>query len=259
MPTNQERELISIVIPVFNEEDGIGQLRDRLFRLRDLWHGAEVELVFVDDGSSDQTLSALRAEFAKDPRSIVVAHEKNRGVGAAFRTGFAYCHGTTICTIDADCSYGPENLERLVAALKEQAADIAVASPYHPEGKVDGVPAWRLSLSKGCSFMYWLVAPVRLYTYTSIFRAYRRTAAKSVAYEEDGFVFTAETLIRAAEMGYRIAEVPMTLHTRKYGQTKMKVARTMRGHLILMGKTLLRRMPRAFRQSTAVANRVNSR
>ncbi|MBS1851221.1 MAG: glycosyltransferase family 2 protein [Acidobacteria bacterium] len=236
------QKLISVVIPIFNEEDGIEQLRERLFNLRATWENVELEFIFVDDGSSDQTVKGLRQTFGADPLSQIVVHEKNKGVGAAFRTGFARCRGSLVCTIDADCTYGPENLKKLVATLDEQKADIAVASPYHPQGKVDGVAPWRLTLSKGCSAAYWLVAPVRLYTYTAIFRAYRREVIDNVSYEENGFVFTAESLIRAAEMGYKVVEVPMTLHSRMIGQTKMKVARTMRGHLRLILKTAVRRL-----------------
>ena len=238
----RKQNLISVVVPVFNEESGLEQLRERLANVRASWPEAELEFIFVDDGSSDGTLPGLHETFGSDPLSQVVAHEKNRGVGAAFRTGFARCRGTIVCTIDADCTYGPENLKRLVAALEEQKADIAVASPYHPDGVVEGVPRWRLTLSKGCSAIYWLVAPVRLYTYTAIFRAYRKEVVDAVQYKEDGFEFTAESLIRAAEMGYRIVELPMTLHSRRIGQTKMKVLRTIRGHLRLIAGTVARRM-----------------
>lgn len=236
------RELISVVVPVFNEESGIGQLRERLQGLRALWNDVDIEFIFVDDGSSDLTLVKLQETFGSDPLSQIVAHGANRGVGAANRTGFQYSRGSIVCTIDADCTYGPENLHRLVRELKESGADIAVASPYHPMGSVDGVAAWRLSLSKACSCFYWLVAPVRLYTYTSVFRAYKRDVIDSVQFVENGFVFAAETLIVAAEQGFRILEVPMTLHSRLIGQTKMKVLRTIRGHLRLIGRTAARRI-----------------
>jgi len=253
-PTN--RELISVVIPVFNEEDGIDQLRARLLTLRALWKDtAEVEFVFVDDGSSDNTPHALQQAFGADPLSEIVTHEVNRGIGAAFRTGFSRSRGSIVCTVDADCSYGPENLQRLKAELDKQGADIAVASPYHPQGLVEGVPSWRLALSKFCSAFYWFIAPVRLYTYTSVFRAYRKEVVETVGFEEDGFVSASEVLIRAAEQGYRIVEVPMTLHARKIGQTKMKVLRTIRGHLRLIGTTAARRIQSAVSPGSAGSSR----
>jgi dolichol-phosphate mannosyltransferase len=241
------RELVSIVIPVFNEELGVRQLEQRLEDVRSMWDkSADLEFIFVDDGSSDQTGAVLRRTFTNDPRCQVISHDRNRGVGAAFRTGFAHCQGSIVCTIDADCSYGPENLQRMVTALKMNQADIAVASPYHPEGTVEGVPRWRLVLSRSCSGLYGLIAPVRLYTYTSVFRAYRRDVVSRVSFEEDGFVSASEILIRAAESGYRILEVPMTLRSRKIGHSKMKILRTIRGHLRLIVTTLARRIQHSF-------------
>ena len=246
MPYSQEpqsRKFISLVIPVFNEEDGIDQLRERLGRVRTMWRDtADVEFVFVDDGSSDNTQAALHKVFGADPLSQIAIHQVNRGIGAAFRTGFARSLGSIVCTIDADCSYGPENLQRLTLALDEQSADIAVASPYHPQGTVEGVPHWRLALSRSCSVFYRFVAPVQLHTYTSVFRAYRKNVVETVAFREDGFVSATEVLVRAAEQGYRIVEVPMTLHARNIGRSKMKILRTIRGHLRLLYTIAVRRI-----------------
>lgn len=232
--------LISVVIPIYNEETGVEFLAERLQSVRQLWPDREVEFVFVDDGSADKTVAMLHQVFGQEPLNRIAAHEKNQGVGAAFRTGFSHAQGEIICTIDADCSYGPENLRLLVEALETQGADIAVASPYHPDGKVDGVPWWRLVLSKGCSRLYQIIAPVRLYTYTSIFRAYRRPVIDTLDFEENGFVSAAEILIRAAECGFKIVEVPMTLHARKIGTSKMKILRTVRQHTEMMARHLRR-------------------
>lgn len=242
MAQTQSKALVSVVVPVFNEEKGIEQLHDRLSTLRRSWSAVELEFVFVDDGSTDGTVTALQRTFPASGRTHIAVHAGNRGVGAAFRTGFQHCNGSIVCTIDADCTYGPENLERMVTALIDHCADIVVASPYHPEGSVEGVPGWRLALSRACSAFYWIVAPVRLYTYTSIFRAYRKRVIDSLRFEENGFVFAAETLIRAAEQGYRIVEVPMTLRSRVIGHTKMRVLRTIRGHLRLIARTAVRRV-----------------
>jgi dolichol-phosphate mannosyltransferase len=233
MPTSNFN-LISVVIPVYNEETGIDHLAERLKAVESLWPGRALEFVFVNDGSADRTQAELERVFGRRADCVVLAHDRNRGVGAAFRTGFGRAKGSIVCSIDADCSYGPENLRLLVDALEKEPADISVASPYHPLGKVDGVPAWRLFLSKGCSLFYQMIAPVKLYTYTSVFRAYRRAVIESVGFEENGFVSAAEVLIRAAEQGFKIVEVPMTLRARKIGTSKMKIARTVRQHLALM-------------------------
>lgn len=230
--------LTSIVIPIFNEEDGIQQLRDSLQQLRNTL-GGQLEFVFVDDGSTDDTVPRLRAAFGADPTCRIAEHGVNRGIGAAFRTGFGIATGEIVCTIDADCSYRPEGLKRLIIALDKTGAAIAVASPYHPQGGVAGVPPWRLMLSRCCSLLYRLLSPVRLYTYTSVFRAYKQEVIRDVHFQSNGFVSAVEILFSAARHGYQITEVPMVLHARSVGQSKMKIARTIRTHVRLMWDLLV--------------------
>jgi len=226
-------QLVSIVVPIFNEEDGIGQLREKLMKLRALLaESFSLEFIFVDDGSKDLTVQRLQEHFAGAgvPFQIVV-HGRNLGVGAAFRSGFHVCTGKVICTIDADCTYSPEGLKLLLAALDAARADIAVASPYHPDGGVEGVPWWRLALSRRCSALYRWASPLKLYTYTSIFRAYRAEVIRNVSFTSDGFVSAAEILLAAGRQGYTVAEVPMVLRARSIGHSKMKVLRTILSHM----------------------------
>ena len=228
-----KQQLVSVVVPIFNEEDGIGLLREKLLKLKGLLNEAyQLEFIFVDDGSRDRTVERLRQQFAEIGVPFqIVEHGQNRGVGAAFRSGFQASRGKLICTIDADCTYSPEGLKELLAALETTGADIAVASPYHPDGGVEGVPWWRLALSRRCSALYRWASPLKLYTYTSIFRAYRSTVIRSVSFASDGFVSAAEILLAAGRQGYRVTEVPMVLRTRSIGRSKMKVLRTIISHL----------------------------
>lgn len=230
------KQLVSIVVPIFNEESGIAQLKEKLLSLHGLLaQEFEMELVFVDDGSSDRTVEGLRKGFADAHIPFTISeHGTNRGVGAAFRTGFESCRGSLICTIDADCSYSPEGLRLLLMALRVTGADIAVASPYHPQGGVEGVGAGRLLLSRGCSQLYRWLSPLKLYTYTSIFRAYRANVVKSVAFRSNGFVSAAEILIAAGRRGYTVTEVPLILRARTAGRSKMKILRTIASHLAML-------------------------
>src|SRR5262249_4438900 len=170
--------------------------------------------VFVDDGSTDRTVDRLREIYQDDKNSMIVEHGRNRGIGAAFRTGFEKCKGGFVCTIDADCTYQPEGLVQLISLLENTGADVAFASPYHPEGRLEGVPPWRLLLSRSCSFMYRLLSGVRLYTSTIALRAYRRSVIETVRFHSDGFVSAAEIVVEAAHQGYRIVEAPMILRAR---------------------------------------------
>jgi dolichol-phosphate mannosyltransferase len=229
-------QLVSIVVPIFNEEDGIGLLRDKLLKLKELiGDSCRLEFIFVDDGSSDSTVDGLKEQFANAGVSFqIVEHGRNRGVGAAFRSGFRVSTGKVVCTIDADCTYSPEGLKLLLDALAATGADIAVASPYHPQGGVEGVPWWRLALSRRCSALYRWASPLKLYTYTSIFRAYRSEVIRNVRFTSDGFVSAAEILLAAGRQGYRVTEVPMVLRARSIGRSKMKVLRTIVSHLRML-------------------------
>jgi dolichol-phosphate mannosyltransferase len=236
------RTRISIVVPLLNEADGIAQLQNKLGKVKSvLTEFGDIEFVFVDDGSTDGTLSLLRKAFPEGDLCRILSHGRNRGIGAAFRTGFQEATGSIVCTIDADCSYEPEGLKRLVEEMVEAGADVSVASPYHPNGAVQGVGAGRLMLSRVCSAMYRNISPIPLYTYTSIFRAYRWAVIENVRFQSDGFVSAAEILIHAAEQGYQVIEVPMVLRARQLGTTKMKIVRTIGRHLAMMSAILMQR------------------
>lgn len=230
---------ISVVVPFYNEEEGIPPLRDKLSRLAAaLAPKYELECVLVDDGSQDDSERIAHQSFAGMPRVVYAKHGQNRGLGAAMRTGFSKATGDIICAIDSDCTYDPLQIPRLLDVLEKTDADIAAASPYHPKGGVENVIGWRLFLSRGASWMYRIVCSSKLYTYTSMMRAYRRAVVNAVSFDSDGFAGVTEILLRASHQGYRVVEVPMVLHSRVTGVSKMKVMRSVGMHLHLMLQAL---------------------
>ncbi len=235
---------ISIVVPFCNEIGSVGKVRSELLPVAvQLTREGPVELVLVDDGSTDGSAEAFRK--ALQPGAGVdirfERHESNRGLGAALRTGFAASRGDTVVTTDSDGTYAFSEIPRLLACLG-QGVDLVTASPYHPRGGVDNVPGYRLVLSRGSSFIYRVLVDRRLYTYTSLFRAYRRTLIDSVPFESSGFLAGTEILVRALLLGYRVAEFPTVLHARAAGVSKAKLARTTAAHLRFQGRILLHRL-----------------
>lgn len=233
-----QRQTISLVVPFYNEEHCIPSLQARLWPVvAQLQEQAKVQLVLVDDGSTDATYACLRERFGDLPgiEITIVQHEVNQGIGAAMGTAFAHCKGDIICTMDSDCTYAPEELPGMVRILVETDADVVAGSPYHPEGGIDGVPRWRLFLSQSASRIYARLVPVRLYCYTSFFRVYRREWAHSTFFTSGGFLGVTEIMIAAAYGGARIVEYPVRLGLRAHGESKMKILRVMLAHLRLMG------------------------
>lgn len=232
-------KIISVVVPLYNEQSGIAMLSQTLSRLAErLAPEYDLECVLVDDGSQDGTSEEARKCFAWSSRAVYARHERNRGLGAAVRTGFGKATGQVVCTIDSDCTFDPLNIPEILKVMDDQKVDIVTASPYHPQGGVENVLPWRLLLSRGASVLYRRLCACKLYTYTSLMRAYRRQVIETVAFESNGFSATTEILLRAAHQGYTVAEVPMVLKSRLIGVSKMKVAYTIRTHLGLMAQAL---------------------
>lgn len=218
----------------------------------------EVEYCIVDDGSTDSTPALIGSSAPDGARCTVISHLKNLGIGAAFRTGFAHMDADIVCTMDADCSYAPSEMRRLLAVIARDEADVVVASPYHPEGAVEGVQFWRLLLSLNCSLLYRVATPLKLHTYTSIFRAYRGSALKTIVFPSDGFVSAVEILLNAASQGYRIAEVPATLTKRVAGTSKMRLLRTIQAHVKLISRCCAARVSGRYPQFAAALGSVAS-
>ncbi|MCV4938642.1 glycosyltransferase family 2 protein, partial [Escherichia coli] len=104
-----QKETVTLVIPCFNEEESIPFLVNTLRQLRDLLseNGYNLEVIFVDDCSTDSTPGMLRQTYGDDPLVRIIRHENNRGVAAAIMTGIRASNSEVVCSIDCDCTYDP--------------------------------------------------------------------------------------------------------------------------------------------------------
>jgi len=228
-----DRRPITLVVPLYNEEANIPYMRGTLLDLRRrLEKRYRIHFNLVDDGSSDATWERLQERFADFPDCRVLKHERNSGVAAAILTGIRNAPTDIVASIDCDCSYDPNDLEAMIPMI--DVADLVTASPYHPEGRVFNIPPWRLFLSRTLSRMYSALLGRSIHTYTSCFRVYRRTAVEGLAIKHGGFLGVAEILIRLRLKGGRVVEYPNTLESRLFGESKMKIARTIGSHLGLL-------------------------
>jgi len=193
------------------------------------------DIIFIDDGSKDDTFSKLNTIFNSEnkPAGVefkFIRHGKNLGLGAAIRTGFSNADGNVIMTVDSDGTYKFSEIPALLSYLSPE-IDLVTASPYHPHGGVVGVPPYRLVLSRGSSFLYRLLVNWKIYTYTCLFRAYRSEVIKNIRFISDDFLAGTEILVNALLRGYQVAEFPAVLYKRLYGVSKARILQTIISHI----------------------------
>ena len=243
---------VTIVIPCHNEEKVIPYLAKTLKSVEvALSDEYQLQFVFVDDCSKDRTWDALKETFGSRTDCTLVRHPFNLGVAAAILTGIREAGTEIVCSMDCDCSYDPHQLREMLKMM-EPGTDLVTASPYHPDGAVLNVPRWRLGLSRTLSGIYRLVLKQKLATYTSCFRVYRRQAVVNLKIKRMGFLGVAETLVRLDQQGSKIVECPAVLEGRLFGESKMRIIKTILGHLNLLTEILYEKVKRDSPPSSSV-------
>lgn len=227
--------LLSVILPCFNEADNVplweGHLFPDLERLPFPW-----ECLVVDDGSTDGTGAAAAALAGRRPNIRLLTHDRNRGLGAAIRTGFAAARGDAILTLDSDLTFSADTLPLMVAAL-EAGADGVCGSPYL--GRFRGVDLQRRFLSAGVNMIYRTLLGRPLTAVTSLCRLYRADAVRQLELGCDSFDINAEIIFQMLAQGADVREVPAVLSARIFGASKIRVGREMANHLGLFARILL--------------------
>lgn len=230
---------ISLVIPAYNEAEGVAQTAEAVRSILGyLRKKHDVEVIFVNDGSRDDTAARLEAEFQDDPHVFIFSHERNQGLGAALRTGFEHAAGDIIVTTDFDGTYPLSTIPQLLGRMMVEKVDIVTASPYHPQGQVEGVPRYRLLFSFGASLLYRLLVSWRIHTWTALYRAYRRRVIETITFESNDFLAGTELLVKAIRAGFTVSEFPTTLYVRTFGQSSIKIARVTWSHVKFQARLL---------------------
>ncbi len=206
------RPLVSLVVPAFNEA---GIVEKNLTRLCAYMQGLESqfrwEIILINDGSTDAT-GDLADEFAKSHTNVRVFHHiTNFGLGQAFKFAFNRCRGEYVITLDADLSYSPEHIGRLLQKIQATRAKIVVASPYMEGGKISDVPWVRRVFSVGANRFLSRAANGELSTLTSMVRVYDGRFLRSLNLRAQGMEVMPEIIYKAQLLGARIEEIPAHL------------------------------------------------
>lgn len=228
--------MISFVIPLFNEEESLKALHGAVSRAVELLPYA-YEIIFVDDGSADRSLSILQDLYRQDRTHVrVIQFRRNFGKTAALTAGFARARGDVVVTLDADLQDDPGELPKLLAKLEEG---------------YDMVGAWRANRqdpiskrwpSKFANLTVSTLTGVRLHDVNCGFKVYRRGVVQNLRLYGELHRYIP---VLAHWQGYRVAEVPVTHHPREFGHSKYGVRRFARSYIdflsVLFLTTYLRR------------------
>jgi glycosyltransferase involved in cell wall biosynthesis len=234
-PERSAREpSVSLVVPGLNEAASLPELARRITAVLDEQE-VPFELIFVDDGSSDDTWEVVAELHAEDPRVMGVRLRKNFGKAMALSAGFARVRGEVVVMMDADLQDDPVDLPKFLQKI-EEGLDVVVG------WKVDRRdPLNRRVLSKIFNGIVALVTGVRLHDMNCGFKAYRREVIGSIPIYGDLFRFIP---VLANWQGFTVGEVPVKHHARKHGRSRYGLERILRGLFDLLSVTFLTRYSR---------------
>jgi dolichol-phosphate mannosyltransferase len=211
---------VVVVVPTYNERENLERIVARLFA-----SVPEANLLVVDDDSPDGTGKVADELAAADSRVHVLHRGSKAGLGSAYIAGFDWAVAAgydVIVEMDADGSHPPEQLPRLLMALRH--ADLVLGSRYVPGGAVVNWPPSRELLSRGGNLYTRMLLGLGLRDATGGYRAYRRTVLEAIDYRQvasQGYCFQVDLARRVVRAGYRAVEVPITFVERERGESKM--------------------------------------
>ncbi len=217
---NNDSIYLSIVIPVYNEEDNIGPLFEELSTVLNRLN-KKTEIIFVDDGSTDKSFIRLKEIWEKHPDLVkVIRFRRNFGQTAAMAAGFNYAHGEIIITMDADLQNDPNDIPKLIEKIEEG---------------YDLVSGWRIDrkdkfLTRRFPSMIanWIISRttnVKLHDYGCTLKAFKSDIAKNLNLYGEMHRFIPAL---AHWIGVEVAEIPVNHRPRKMGKSKYGLSRTLR-------------------------------
>ena len=210
--------LLSIVIPVFNEERWITEVLRRVFAAE--WTHGDREVLVVDDFSTDGTpalLDAARAQYGD--RLRVFRQAVNRGKGAALRRAFEEVRGDIVLVQDADLEYDPRDYPALLQPILEDKADVVFGSRFLG-GPHRVLYYWHSVGNSVLTTLSNLFTNLNLTDMETCYKVFRRDVIKSITLEQERFGIEPEITAKVAKLGVRIYEVPISYAGRTYEEGK---------------------------------------
>ncbi len=210
---------LSVVIPAYNERHTVADLLQRVAEAP-LPAGLDLEMVVVDDGSSDGTRELLRElETKADPPFRLIEHPENRGKGAALRTGFEQAAGDVVLVQDADLEYNPRDYPVLLQPILEDEADVVYGSRFLG-GPHRVLFFWHYLGNRLLTTMSNMFTDLNLSDMETCYKVFRAEVIKGLTLSSNRFGIEPEITAKVAKAKVRIYEVPISYHGRTYAEGK---------------------------------------
>lgn len=212
-------KLISVIIPVFNEEATITACLERVLAAP-LPEGCEREIVIVDDCSTDETARVLKEWAAKDDRIRLFFHDRNRGKGAAVRFGLKESKGDICLIQDADLEYDPADYPRLLAPILEDEAEVVYGSRYLHGGRRRVHRFWHTLGNRMLTLASNMCTNLHLSDMETCYKVARGDLFRSIPIRSARFGLEPELTAKFARRRCRMVEVPVSYRSRGYDEGK---------------------------------------
>ena len=206
---------LSIVVPCYNEAETIASILEAI-------RGAglpSVEIIVVDDGSSDGTRELLQGKLRPQVDQIVF-HEENRGKGAALRSGFQHATGDLVVVQDADLEYDPRELALLMKPIVENNADVVYGSRFAGSGPHRVLYFWHMVGNRFLTLLSNMFTNLNLTDMETCYKMFRREVIETIEIQEDRFGFEPEITAKLARRKYVFYEIGISYYGRTYEEGK---------------------------------------
>jgi glycosyltransferase involved in cell wall biosynthesis len=204
---------VSVIIPVYNEKDTIEEILRRV-DAQDL----ATEILVIDDGSIDGTREIL-SELDTYPHLRVILHDRNKGKGAAVRTGFENASGEVFLIQDADLEYDPRDYPKLIQPIEEGVADVVYGSRFLG-GPRRSVMFWHMVANRMLTFMTNLLYNTILSDMETGYKVFKREIVDGMVIHANSFDFEPEFTAKILKKKVRVYEVPISFNPRDYEEGK---------------------------------------